>query len=183
MKQLNFGKIKTKLPLPNLLDMQKQSFIDFLQLDVAPNKRELRGLQAAFEDVFPIEAPDGSMKLEFLKYDLGTPKYATPMEAAVQDGTYSAPLKAWFRLYIKQKNGTIKEVKESGNKDGGDITLCDLPLMTDAGCFVLTAPNVLLSASYTVLRVLFLKKTKKKHNLLWVKNFMSQELFLTEAHG
>ena len=41
MKQLNFGKIKTKLPLPNLLDMQKQSFEDFLQLDVAPEKRDL----------------------------------------------------------------------------------------------------------------------------------------------
>ena len=114
MKQLNFGKIKTKLPLPNLLDMQKQSFIDFLQLDVAPTKRELRGLQAAFEDVFPIEAPDGSMKLEFIKYELDFDnlKYATPMEAAIQDGTYSAPLKAWVRLDIKQKNGTLKEAKE-----------------------------------------------------------------------
>ena len=61
MKQLNFGKIKTKLPLPNLLDMQKQSFEDFLQLDVAPEKRDFRGLQAAFTDVFPIEAPDGSI--------------------------------------------------------------------------------------------------------------------------
>ena len=65
-KQTNFGKISTKLPLPDLLDMQKQSFVDFLQLDVSPSKRELKGLQAAFEDVFPIEAPDGSMRLEFL---------------------------------------------------------------------------------------------------------------------
>ena len=52
-KQTNFGKISTKLPLPDLLDMQKQSFVDFLQLDVSPSKRELKGLQAAFEDVFP----------------------------------------------------------------------------------------------------------------------------------
>ena len=66
-KQTNFGKISTKLPLPDLLDMQKQSFVDFLQLDVPPSKRELKGLQAAFEDVFPIEAPDGSMRLDFLK--------------------------------------------------------------------------------------------------------------------
>ena len=69
-KQTNFGKISTKLPLPDLLDMQKQSFVDFLQLDVPPAKRELKGLQAAFEDVFPIEAPDGSMRLEFLKYEI-----------------------------------------------------------------------------------------------------------------
>ncbi|MDR0953581.1 MAG: hypothetical protein LBM71_05350 [Elusimicrobiota bacterium] len=112
MKQLNFGKIKSKLPIPDLLEMQRQSFIDFLQLDTDPAKRELKGLQAAFEDVFPVEAPDGSMKLEFVKYDLAAPKYATSREAAIKDGTYSAPLKAWLRLYIKQKNGNVKEVKE-----------------------------------------------------------------------
>jgi hypothetical protein len=112
MKQLNFGKIKTKLPLPDLLEMQRQSFTDFLQLDTEPARRELKGLQAAFEDVFPIEAPDGSMKLEFVKYDLSAPKYATPAEAAMRDGTFSAPLKAWLRLFIKQKNGALKEVKE-----------------------------------------------------------------------
>ncbi len=100
--QKNFGKISSKLPLPDLLDMQKQSFVDFLQLDVAPSKRELKGLQAAFEDVFPIEAPDGSMRLEFLKYELGAPRYATSTEAAVRDSTYSAPLKALLRLHVNQ---------------------------------------------------------------------------------
>lgn len=104
-KQINFGKISTKLPLPNLLDMQQSSFKDFLQEDVPPSKRELKGLQAAFEDVFPIEAPDGSMRLEFLKYEFGTPRYATPAEATVRDSTYSMPLKAVLRLYVKQKTG------------------------------------------------------------------------------
>ena len=105
-KQTNFGKISTKLPLPDLLDMQKQSFKDFLQLDVSPSKRELKGLQAAFEDVFPIEAPDGSMRLEFLKYEFGTPRYATPTEAAVRDSTYSAPLSvaALIRKTEKRQN-------------------------------------------------------------------------------
>lgn len=125
MKQLNFGKIKTKLPLPDLLEMQRQSFTDFLQLDTEPARRDLKGLQAAFEDVFPIEAPDGSMKLEFVKYDLSAPKYATPAEAAMRDGTFSAPLKAWLRLFIKQKNGALKEVKEE------DITLCERPSLTE----------------------------------------------------
>ncbi|MGB2580057.1 DNA-directed RNA polymerase beta subunit [Elusimicrobium simillimum] len=73
MRQLNFGKISSKLQLPDLLEMQKQSFVDFLQLDTAPTKRDLKGLQAAFEDVFPIEAPDGSMKLDFVKYELCPP--------------------------------------------------------------------------------------------------------------
>jgi len=171
MKQLNFGKIKTKLPLPNLLDMQKQSFIDFLQLDVAPTKRELRGLQAAFEDVFPIEAPDGSMKLEFIKYELDFDnlKYATPMEAAIQDGTYSAPLKAWVRLDIKQKNGTLKEAKEE------DITLCDLPLMTQAGCFVFNgAERVVVSQLHRSPGIIFEEDEEKAQSTLGKKLYVAR---------
>ncbi|MBO7191640.1 MAG: DNA-directed RNA polymerase subunit beta [Elusimicrobiaceae bacterium] len=158
-KQTNFGKISTKLPLPDLLDMQKQSFVDFLQLDVAPSKRELKGLQAAFEDVFPIEAPDGSMRLEFLKYELGTPRYATPAEATVRDSTYSAPLKAWMRLYVKQKNGKMKEASDQ------DVTLCDLPLMTDAGCFVFNgAERVVVSQMHRSPGIIFEEDEEKKQS-------------------
>ena len=158
-KQTNFGKITTKLPLPDLLDMQKQSFVDFLQLDVAPTKRELKGLQAAFEDVFPIEAPDGSMKLEFLKYELGTPRYATPAEAAVRDSTYSAPLKAMLRLYVKQKNGKMKEASDQ------DVTLCELPLMTDAGCFVFNgAERVVVSQMHRSPGIIFEEDEEKKQS-------------------
>ncbi len=172
MKQLNFGKIKTKLPLPDLLDMQKQSFIDFLQLDVEPSKRELRGLQAAFEDVFPIEAPDGSMKLEFVRYELGAPKYSSPMEASIQDGTYSAPLKAWLRLYIKQKNGSFKEIKEAKEQD---ITLCDLPLMTDAGCFVFNgAERVVVSQLHRSPGIIFEEDEEKAQSTLGKKLYVAR---------
>ena len=158
-KQTNFGKISTKLPLPDLLDMQKQSFVDFLQLDVPPAKRELKGLQAAFEDVFPIEAPDGSMRLEFLKYELGSPRYATPAEAAVRDSTYSAPLKALLRLYVKQKNGKMKEASDQ------DVTLCDLPLMTDAGCFVFNgAERVVVSQMHRSPGIIFEEDEEKKQS-------------------
>jgi len=158
-KQTNFGKISTKLPLPDLLDMQKQSFVDFLQLDVPPSKRELKGLQAAFEDVFPIEAPDGSMRLEFLKYELGAPRYATPAEAAVRDSTYSAPLKAMMRLYVKQKNGKMKEASDQ------DVTLCDLPLMTDAGCFVFNgAERVVVSQMHRSPGIIFEEDEEKKQS-------------------
>lgn len=158
-KQTNFGKISTKLPLPDLLDMQKQSFVDFLQLDVSPSKRELKGLQAAFEDVFPIEAPDGSMRLEFLKYELGTPRYATPAEAAVRDSTYSAPLKALMRLYVKQKNGKMKEASDQ------DVTLCDLPLMTEAGCFVFNgAERVVVSQMHRSPGIIFEEDEEKKQS-------------------
>ena len=158
-KQTNFGKISTKLPLPDLLDMQKQSFKDFLQMDVSPTKRELKGLQAAFEDVFPIEAPDGSMRLEFLKYEFGTPRYATPTEAAVRDSTYSAPLKALLRLYVKQKNGKMKEASDQ------DVVLCDVPLMTDAGCFVYNgAERVVVSQMHRSPGIIFEEDEEKKQS-------------------
>ena len=169
MKQLNFGKIKTKLPLPNLLDMQKQSFEDFLQLDVAPEKRDFRGLQAAFTDVFPIEAPDGSMTLEFVKYELSAPKYASPAEAAVKDGTYSAPLRVWLRLNIKQKNGALKEGKEE------DITLCELPLMTESGCFVFNgAERVIVSQLHRSPGIIFEEDEEKKQSTLGKKLYVAR---------
>ena len=158
-KQTNFGKISTKLPLPDLLDMQKQSFVDFLQLNVAPSKRELKGLQAAFEDVFPIEAPDGSMRLDFIKYDLGTPRYISPAEATVRDSTFDAPLKATMRLMVMQKNGKLKEASEQ------EITLCNLPLMTDAGCFVFNgAERVVVSQMHRSPGIIFEEDEEKKQS-------------------
>ena len=68
MKQVHFGKIPQAMPLPDLLDMQKNSFRDFMQLGVAVDDRKLSGLQAAFLDVFPIESADGSMVLDFIEY-------------------------------------------------------------------------------------------------------------------
>lgn len=169
MKQLNFGKIKTKLPLPNLLDMQKHSFEDFLQLDIAPEKRKFRGLQAAFKDVFPIEAPDGSMTLDFVKYELSAPKYASAAEAAGKDGTYSAPLKVWLRLSIKQKNGALKEGKEE------DITLCELPLMTEAGCFVFNgAERVIVSQLHRSPGIIFEEDEEKKQSTLGKKLYVAR---------
>ncbi len=169
MKQINFGKIITKLPLPDLLDMQRQSFTDFLQLDTEPSKRELKGLQAAFEDVFPIEAPDGSMKLDFVKYELCAPKYNTPAEATVKDGTFSAPLKAFLRLFIKQKNGSLKEVKEE------DITLCELPLMTEAGCFVFNgAERVVVSQLHRSPGIIFEDDEEKKQSTLGKKLYVAR---------
>lgn len=169
IQQKNFGKISTKLALPDLLDMQKQSFVDFLQLDVAPNKRELKGLQAAFEDVFPIEAPDGSMRLEFLKYELGSPRYATPTEATVRDSTYSAPLKAMMRLYVKQKNGKMKEASDQ------DVTLCDLPLMTDAGCFIFNgAERVIVSQLHRSPGIIFEEDEEKKQSTLGKKLYVAR---------
>ncbi|ACC98977.1 DNA-directed RNA polymerase, beta subunit [Elusimicrobium minutum Pei191] len=169
MKQTNFGQISSKLSLPDLLDMQKESFVDFLQLDVAPTKRELKGLQAAFEDVFPIEAPDGSMKLEFVKYELGAPRYSTPQQAALRDGTYSAPMKAVMRLSVKKRDGKLKEASEQ------DVTLCDLPLMTDAGCFVFNgAERVVVSQLHRSPGIIFEEDEEKKQSTLGKKLYVAR---------
>ena len=161
MKQVNFAKIPQTLKLPNLLELQKRSFAELLQKDAKPSERELKGLHAAFVDVFPIEAPDSSMKLDFIRYEMGDPRYITPEEAAVRDGTYSAPLKAWLTLSVRQKNGKLKEVMEQ------DVTLCDLPLMTDSGCFIFNgAERVIVSQLHRSPGVIFEEDEEKKQSTI-----------------
>ncbi|MDD2772460.1 MAG: DNA-directed RNA polymerase subunit beta [Elusimicrobiales bacterium] len=161
MKQLNFAKIAQTLKLPNLLELQKHSFEEFLQVDVSPSERTLQGLQAAFIDVFPVEAPDGSMRLDFLRYEMCEPRYKTPEEAAVRDSTYSAPLKVWFALSVKQKTGKLKEVQEQ------DVMLCELPLMTESGCFVFNgAERVIVSQLHRSPGVIFEEDEEKKQSTL-----------------
>ncbi|MFA5162734.1 MAG: DNA-directed RNA polymerase subunit beta [Elusimicrobiales bacterium] len=161
MKQLNFAKIPQTLKLPHLLELQKRSFEEFLQLDASPSSRKLQGIQAAFVDVFPVESPDGSMKLDFLRYELGEPRYSNPEEAAVRDSTYSAPLRVWFSLSIKLKNGKLKEAIEQ------DVMLCELPLMTDSGCFVFNgAERVIVSQLHRSPGVIFEEDEEKKQSTL-----------------
>ena len=169
IQQKNFGKISSKLPLPDLLAMQKQSFKDFLQEGVPTSKREFKGLQAVFDDVFPIEAPDGSMTLEFLEYNLGTPRYATPTEATVRDGTYSAPLNVKLRLKEKDANGKPKKAVEQ------EVSLCELPLMTDAGCFVFNgAERVVVSQMHRSPGIIFEEDEEKKQSTLGKKLYVAR---------
>jgi DNA-directed RNA polymerase subunit beta len=74
-KQIKFSKLPQAMELPDLLEMQKRSFKDFLQEDVPAAERRLMGLQAAFLDVFPIESSDGSLVLDFVRYELGEPRF------------------------------------------------------------------------------------------------------------
>jgi DNA-directed RNA polymerase subunit beta len=169
MKQINFAKIPQAFKLPNLIEMQKRSFSDFLQLDTNPKDRELRGLQAAFMDIFPIESPDGNMRLDFKHYELGEPRYLNPEEATVRDGTYSAPLRVWFSLSVKQKTGRLKEVIEQ------DVTVCDLPMMTDTGSFVFNgADRVIVSQLHRSPGVIFEEDEEKKQSTLGKQLFFAR---------
>jgi len=128
-----FGKLKAVIQPPDLIEIQTKSYQDFLQLDVAPGKREGKGLQAIFREVFPIDSYDGRYTLDFVKYELGEPKQDAL--AALSDGnTFAAPLHATFRL----KDGD--EIREE------DVYMGEIPLMTRDGAFVINgAERVIVS--------------------------------------
>src|SRR3954470_18472273 len=71
----NFAKIKSLVPIPNLIDIQRKSYEKFLQFTADPEKREAMGLQAVFNSVFPIKDYNETASLEFVSYHLEKPKY------------------------------------------------------------------------------------------------------------
>ncbi|MGE4357689.1 MAG: DNA-directed RNA polymerase subunit beta, partial [Candidatus Omnitrophota bacterium] len=124
VKRLSFSKIPDAIDFPDLVEVQKVSYANFLQADIPRTKRKAIGLQGVFLSTFPIESPDGEYRLEFVSYNLGRPKYNED-EARRRGLTYASPLKARIRLVSK------KEIKEQ------EVYICDLPLMTDKGTFVI----------------------------------------------
>jgi DNA-directed RNA polymerase subunit beta len=124
LKRKNFAKLKEVYDLPNLLDVQLEAYREFLQMDVPVAERKRLGLQEVFEEIFPIENANRSVKLEFISYSLGKPKYNIG-ESKTRSLSYAAPLKVKFRLT------TPKETKEQ------DAYFGEIPLMTDTGTFII----------------------------------------------
>jgi len=125
VKRICFKK-KKEIPMPHLLMHQLNSFKEFLQMDVPPEKRKNVGLQEIFNEVFPMESPDKKYRLEFVSYSLSRPRY-TPEECKRRSQTYAAPLRARLRL-VSNETGNIKEQ---------EIYLGDIPLMTDVASFII----------------------------------------------
>src|SRR5436190_4407698 len=92
-----FGKLKDVIQPPDLVEIQLDSYRDFLQIGVAQSKRKTMGLQAVFKEVFPIESYDGKSALDFVEYTIGEPKLDW-LDALREGTTYSAPLHVVFRL-------------------------------------------------------------------------------------
>jgi DNA-directed RNA polymerase subunit beta len=111
VQRKSFSKLKSVVELPNLLEVQLQSYKEFLQPDVDPEKREDKGLQAVFKTFFPISDVRENYSLEFVKYTLGTPRY-TIRECQDRNMTYSAPLKPTLRLVVRETSGKTKNVKD-----------------------------------------------------------------------
>ncbi len=123
---VKFGKIVSKLDLPNLIEVQLKSYGWFLQGDVSSSKKKAQGLQAVFNEVFPIESPHEDVVLEFIDYEIGVPKYSE-LECKERDTTYAAPLRATIRLIKKDS----MEVREQS------VYMGDIPLMTSRGTFII----------------------------------------------
>lgn len=124
MERKNYAKLKDIFDVPHLLQVQRDSYHEFLQLDVPKTKRENKGLHAVFNEVFPIENFDKTCRLEFLYYNLDRSKYDV-WECQRRGMSFAAPLKVKLRLR------TGKETKEQ------EVYMGELPLMTDVGTFVI----------------------------------------------
>jgi len=130
----SFGKIPLVTSLPNLVEVQKRSFDNFLQLRVSPDKKEDIGLHAIFKSVFPINDYTERATVDYVSFDIGIPKY--DVEECSQRGmTYGAPLLVNFRLIIwdiDEIAGTksVRDIKEQ------EVYMGDIPLMTKNATFV-----------------------------------------------
>ncbi len=129
-----FGKLQGMAEeLPNLIAIQTKSYADFLQVDTQPTKRQHKGLQAIFKEIFPVASYDGKYTLEYVSYHLEPPK-KTYLQA-LQDGeTYSRSLKARFRL------------REGDAVRDEEVFMGEMPVMTPDGTFVINgAERVIVS--------------------------------------
>ena len=142
MKQISFGKLDEGMEMPHLLEIQLDSFKQLLQADVDPERRESVGLQAVFNDIFPITDVQENYSLEFVSYTIGEPKYSVA-ECQERDMTYEAPIKATLRLVIREDVEGQKKVKAVTEKE---VFLGSIPLLTELGTFVINgAERVIVS--------------------------------------
>lgn len=132
IKRRSYSKLQSAAELPNLLDVQRNSFEDFLQFRVEPEKRENKGLQAVFNAMFPISDVHENHTLEFVKYMVGRPRYSI-REARERNMSYAAPLKATLRLVVRdpEDKSKVKDIIEQ------DVFLGELPLLTPTGTFII----------------------------------------------
>ncbi|MGB7583089.1 MAG: hypothetical protein WBL85_11660, partial [Sedimentisphaerales bacterium] len=156
LKVRNFGKMREKVEIPDLVVVQRKGYGEFLQMDVVPTKRANRGLEELFRETFPIESYDKGIILEYLYYELEQPRY-TINECRQLRLTYGYPLKITCRLR---------------NKDGQDIAeqaiyLGEIPVMIGGGEFIINgAERVIVSQLHRSPGVDFLVESKEGDRIL-----------------
>ena len=158
-----FGKIPEVAKMPNLIEVQKASYDQFLMVDEPEGGRKDEGLQAVFKSVFPITDFSGASMLEFVRYEFDPPKFDVE-ECRQRDLTYAAPLKVTLRLIvfdIDEDTGSkdIKDIKEQ------DVYMGDMPLMTDNGTFIVNGTErVIVSQMHRSPGVFFDHDKGKSHS-------------------
>src|SRR6266487_1760405 len=131
----DFSKRGDALPIPNLIDIQIESYQRFLQKEVEPNKRKNDGLEALLREVFPIESYDGNLRLEYISYDLAEPRYTTD-ECRALRLTFGMPFRIQVRLIRKDKDEVMED----------SIYLGEIPIMIGGGEFIINgAERVIVS--------------------------------------
>ncbi len=131
----DFSRILKVVGIPDLIEIQRRSYADFIQLDSKIDSRLEKGLELAFKSVFPIKDFSGTASLEFVHYSLLEPKY-TVEECHEKGMTYAAPIKVLVRLLIWDKDvetgaQSIRDIKEH------EVYFGEIPLMTEKGSFII----------------------------------------------
>ncbi|WP_421709315.1 DNA-directed RNA polymerase subunit beta [Algihabitans sp.] len=159
----SFGRIPEIAEMPNLIEVQKISYDQFLQVGSKPEDRTETGLQAVFKSVFPIRDFSERAELQFVRYELENPKY--DVEECQQRGmTYAAPLKVTLRLVVwdvDEDTGarSIRDIKEQ------DVYMGDMPLMTSNGTFIVNGTErVIVSQMHRSPGVFFDHDRGKTHS-------------------
>jgi DNA-directed RNA polymerase subunit beta len=159
----DFSKIKEVLEISNLIEIQKRSYDQFLQVDLEPEKRESLGLQGVFKTVFPIKDFYETASLEFVNYRLTEPKYDVE-ECLLRGMTFAAPIKVTIRLVVWDVNPeteakNIRAVKEQ------EVYFGEIPLMTDNGTFIINGTErVIVSQLHRSPGVFFDQDQVKPHS-------------------
>ena len=158
-----FGKIEEVAEMPNLIEVQKASYDQFLLVREPQGGRPNEGLQAVFKSVFPISDFSSTSMLEFVKYEFEAPKYDVD-ECRQRGMTYAAPLKVTLRLIvfdIDEETGakSVKDIKEQ------DVYMGDIPLMTNNGTFIVNGTErVIVSQMHRSPGVFFDHDKGKTHS-------------------
>ena len=158
-----FGHVKEVGEMPNLIEVQKASYDQFLLMDPPIGGRPNEGLQAVFKSVFPIKDFADTAHLEFVKYEYEAPKYDVD-ECRQRGMTYSAPLKVTLRLIVFDVDAdtqakSVKDIKEQ------DVYMGDMPLMTTNGTFIVNGTErVIVSQMHRSPGVFFDHDKGKSHS-------------------
>ena len=159
----NFGRIGDAAPMPNLIQVQKDSYEAFLQRFEKPEERLIEGLEAVFRSVFPISDFTEQATLEYVSYEFEDPKYDVE-ECQQRDMTYAAPLKVTLRLIVFEVDEdtgakSVKDIKEQ------EVYMGDMPLMTDNGTFIVNGTErVIVSQMHRSPGVFFDHDKGKSHS-------------------